>query len=200
MKNMKKIFLLCVALSLLFVMACVTFAAASSQDRIELYKQYTDLTKEVSESTGVDMVILPSNRFSDDDWVSTDEFKKLLLDAVETPVTELIDNDSVIYPRTSSVTITKNATTTAADNSTLEIAMTANVNVSYSEILQRMMFAGINGVNSAKASGHGIWTHNGYGFNVLDGGRTYEITISGKSSVAGSSFEEKFASVEFYCS
>ncbi|AIE59207.1 hypothetical protein MGA3_04000 [Bacillus methanolicus MGA3] len=59
------------------------------------------------------------------------------------------------------------------------------------------MFAGVKSIAS-DASGSGNWTLTGYSAELIDGGRTYVITVSGKYSYNGVTYTIS-KSIEFYC-
>ncbi|WP_297989467.1 hypothetical protein [Anoxybacillus sp.] len=64
-------------------------------------------------------------------------------------------------------------------------------------IHKRQLFSGVKSISS-KASGSGTWTQTGYNAELIDGGRTYVITVSGKYSYHGATYTIS-TSIEFYC-
>ncbi|MCK2157510.1 hypothetical protein [Exiguobacterium sp. 17-1] len=63
----------------------------------------------------------------------------------------------------------------------------------------RQFFSDVNSVTSKDTSSKGKWTQSGYSTVMIDGGRTYDISVGGKFSSNGVISTHNIP-VEFYCS
>ncbi|THD16654.1 hypothetical protein CI793_06625 [Anoxybacillus ayderensis] len=92
----------------------------------------------------------------------------------------------------------KTKTTTIQVGQTVQtLYVTGTFETQYSDVHKRKLFSGVKSISS-KASGSGTWTQTGYSAELIDGGRTYVITVSGKYSYNGATYTIS-TSIEFYC-
>ncbi|XWN53388.1 hypothetical protein L0P96_05675 [Anoxybacillus flavithermus] len=92
----------------------------------------------------------------------------------------------------------KTKTTTIQVGQTVQtLYVTGTFKTQYSDVHKRRLFSGVKSISS-KASGSGTWTQTGYSVELIDGGRTYVITVSGKYSYHGATYTIS-TSIEFYC-
>lgn len=92
----------------------------------------------------------------------------------------------------------KTKTTTIQVGQTVQtLYVTGTFETQYSDVHKRQLFSGVKSISS-KASGSGTWTQTGYNAELIDGGRTYVITVSGKYSYNGATYTIS-TSIEFYC-
>lgn len=85
-----------------------------------------------------------------------------------------------------------------AGQTTQTLSITGTFETQYSDVHKRQMFAGIKSINSKVTSGIGSWKQTGYEYQLIDGGRTYVIYVSGTYTIGGQSYSVT-VSVEFYC-
>jgi hypothetical protein len=62
----------------------------------------------------------------------------------------------------------------------------------------RQLFSAMNSISSKIENGSGNWIQTGYHYSIVDGGRSYLITVGGKYSESGVS-SSHLIGVEFYC-
>lgn len=92
----------------------------------------------------------------------------------------------------------KTKTTTIQVGQTVQtLYVTGTFKTQYSDVHKRQLFSGVKSISS-KASGSGTWTQTGYSVELIDSGRTYVITVSGKYSYNGATYTIS-TSIEFYC-
>jgi hypothetical protein len=92
----------------------------------------------------------------------------------------------------------KTKTTTIQVGQTVQtLYVTGTFETQYSDVHKRQLFSGVKSISS-KAFGSGTWTQTGYNAELIDGGRTYVITVSGKYSYNGATYTIS-TSIEFYC-
>ncbi|KHF27537.1 hypothetical protein LR68_03659 [Anoxybacillus sp. BCO1] len=92
----------------------------------------------------------------------------------------------------------KTKTTTIQVGQTVQtLYVTGTFETQYSDVHKRQLFSGVKSISS-KVSGSGTWTQTGYNAELIDGGRTYVITVSGKYSYHGATYTIS-TSIEFYC-
>ncbi|MBE2904953.1 hypothetical protein [Anoxybacillus flavithermus] len=92
----------------------------------------------------------------------------------------------------------KTKTTTIQVGQTVQtLYVTGTFETQYSDVHKRQLFSGVKSISS-KASGSGTWTQTGYSVELIDSGRTYVITVSGKYSYNGATYTIS-TSIEFYC-
>lgn len=109
----------------------------------------------------------------------------------------VLDSDSEIAPfSTASATKSKTVESNGAD---VEVTIKGSFNTQYNSVSQRQLFSGINSITVTPSKG--TWTKStpsGYSALRIDGGRTYEITASGKITINNLTSSHHII-VEFYC-
>lgn len=160
------------------------------------YAEYVEIADEVAKETELDISVLPMNEFTDEDWLTPEEFRSLITTIANWRI--VFTEQSGIQPF-SSASATKTATVSASGQN-YTIAVNGSFETTLNTSTGRQHFAGINSITSSMQSGYGTWTQTGYESQSLDSARTYAITVSGKLTVAGAVFSNKTAYVEFYCS
>lgn len=173
----------------------VSFASSTSENDVNretLYAQYLEAAQEISAETGVTLTVIPMAEFEEDDWIPLDDFKEYLeyrANLQFEPVTYEIDS----VPTRSTSVATKRATSTDGEV-TLDITGSFRTEL----INGRQLFIGINYVTSELAYGStGSWTQSSYTPVVLDGRRTYYITVGGTYRSGGIDTTHR-ANVYFY--
>jgi hypothetical protein len=198
--NLRKITALIVSLVLALGIVTVpaTFAETiNTNDRTALYNEYVNIVEAVAEETDILIEILPMDEFTEDDWISTDEFEKRVRSIANAKIT--VENGESGISVLSAVGASKTVTISTEGGASAKIQINGSFNTQYLESAKRQFFSGINSITSSKISGSGTWSQIGYEYTVIDGGRTYNVIVSGNYTVSGVKYT-KLLSVEFYCS
>ena len=153
------------------------------------YAQYVKIVKDVSQQSGIDIIVNPVQEFAEEDWKTPEDFRDL--------ITEIAEWD--IRCDASNVSKTKTAKVDA-DGKSFEIAVTGTFTTQYNSTTQRQHFQSVDSITSKISSGSASWTQTGYDEQSLDAARTVAIYVSGTLKVAQATFRNKLAYVEFYCS
>lgn len=153
------------------------------------YAQYVKIVKDVSQQSGIDIIVNPVQEFAEEDWKTPEDFRDL--------ITEIAEWD--IRCDASNVSKTKTAKVDA-DGKSFEIAVTGTFTTQYNSTTQRQHFQSVDTITSKISSGSASWTQTGYEGQSLDAARTVAIYVSGTLKVAQATFRNKLAYVEFYCS
>lgn len=180
---------MCLSLS---ISVCASPSELNEDLKSQYYAEYLKIAAEVSKEADQDISVIPIDQFKDEDWLSPEEFRNML-EAIAG--WKIVCNET--GPETRSVSKTKTASITA-DNRTYKISVSGSFITKYVEEYHAQRFKGIESLTS-KASGDGTWTQTGYEHNLVELGRTYQITVSGTFKVAGAVFRNKLVYVEFYC-
>jgi hypothetical protein len=85
-----------------------------------------------------------------------------------------------------------------AGQTTHTLTITGTFETRYSNVHRTSIFSGIKSITSRVASGVGSWKQTGYEYELIDGGRTYVIYVSGTYTISGQSYPVT-VSIEFYC-
>lgn len=169
-----------------------------TQKQKEAYhKQYVEIVKEVNAKyPNANLEVVPLNVFSEEDWVEPEIFRELAIARANATVTH---TESVPVEEPSfgvqSVSATKSVTINA-NGAAVTIYITGSFETEYDPYSDRQLFAGINSITSR--SSKGTWKQTGYEPWLIDGGRTYEITVGGKLTLNGITSAHN-VTVEFYC-
>ncbi|AMA74256.1 hypothetical protein P4S83_09015 [Aneurinibacillus thermoaerophilus] len=112
------------------------------------------------------------------------------------------NQENVVKPQAGVITpqsiVSKTKSVTFKAGGTYQtLSITGTFETQYSDIYERQMFAGIKSITSKVTTG-GSWKQTGYEVRLIDGGRTYVITVSGYFTIAGVTYTVT-ESVEFYC-
>ncbi|MBR8661109.1 MULTISPECIES: hypothetical protein [Bacillales] len=175
------------------------YSSELTQKQKEAYhKQYVEIVKEVNaEYPNANLEVVPLHKFSEEDWVEPDEFRKLAI-ARANPTVTITESVPAEGPSLGVQAVSKTKSATIDANGTaVTISITGSFETEYNPYANRQVFAGINSITS-KAS-KGTWTQTGYVPRLIDGGRTYEITVGGKLTLNGITSNHNIT-VEFYCS
>lgn len=169
-------------------------AMVNTATKLDYYTQYQSIVEEVSKNTELDITLLPMEEFSDEDWKTPDEFRQFITDVANWNLT---CTDSSSMSR-SSGSATKSVTVDA-DGHNYTISITGSFTTQYSSVHKCQVMSGITSISSKISGSTGTWTQTGYERSLIDGGRTYAITVSGTLKIGGATFSNKLAYCEFYC-
>ena len=194
-----------VVMSIAFICASALIGYAENYDgisdaeKIELYAQYVEIARNVSEESLYNVSVVPMAEFGDEDWISPEQYQ-IDMEKIVKSLKISVNNkkEANMIDEYSSASATKTATATYTGGS-LNIAITGSFNTQYSESLDRQIFSGINYINAVKKSGNGAWTYKGYDRSLIDGGRTYSVSVAGNIQI-GTNVYSTVAHVKFYCS
>lgn len=189
-----------VAVTMLFCSMAVTANAAPADlddaTKQEYYAEYVEIANEVAEATELDISVLPMDEISEEDWCTPEEFRSLITSVANSQI--VCTAPSEIQPF-STGSAKKNATI-SANNQTYTISITGSFETNVNSTAGRQYFTGINSITSSLSGGVGSWRQTGYEGVIIDAGRTYAITVSGRLTVGNAVFANQTAYVEFYCS
>ncbi|MFZ3590045.1 hypothetical protein ACOI1C_12380 [Bacillus sp. DJP31] len=166
----------------------------SKKEKEALHQQYVEIVKEVvAEHEGTEMEVVPFKKFADEDWIEPEAFRQLAVARAKLMFNEVVDNEFGTFAV--SATKTKTINSNGADAS---ISITDSFNTYYNSASNRQLFSSsINSLTSKTTSG-GSWTQTGYTPRLIDGGRTYAITVGGKYTINSLTSSHNIP-VEFYC-
>ena len=185
--------IMCIGISTEVYAATNSTSTLGQETKEVYYLEYIKIAKEVSKETGIDISVLPMNEFQEEDWRTPEEFRSFITEVAQWNLTCTIPDSIQTYSNTSA---TKKATVTASGKK-YDLAITGKFTTSLN--LGRQYFSGVRSITSRLTGSVGTWTQTGYEYKSIDAGRTYAITVSGKLKIAGASFSNKLAYVEFYC-
>lgn len=153
------------------------------------YAQYVKIAEEVSQQSGIDIIVNPVQEFAEEDWKTPEDFRDLITEIAEWDIR--CDALNVSKTKTAKVDV---------NGKSFEIAVTGTFTTQYNSTTQRQYFQSVDTITSKISSGSASWTQTGYEGQSLDAARTVAIYVSGTLKVAQATFRNKLAYVEFYCS
>lgn len=169
----------------------------TQSEKENYYAQYLKIAEEVSKETGRVVGVIPFEDFTENEWVTPDEFRERALELAAISVHTSENSRSIGIQSTASCT---KSTTFSVDSITETLYIKGSFETQYSSYHQRQLFAGVNSITSyISSSSKGSWSQIDYDYDRLDGGRTYYVTVSGKYTRLGL-YTNIYGSVYFYCS
>lgn len=181
---------MCLSLS---AVAHANFCGLTEDIKTEYYAEYLKIAAEVSKEMEQYISVIPKEEIEDEDWLTPKEFRSVL---------EAVSSWRIVCNETEPQLHGANGKTKTAsiliDNRTYKVSVTGSFITQYKEQYHAQRFCGIECITS-KAASNGTWTQTGYDYNLVELGRTYQITVSGTFEIAAARFENKLAYVEFYC-
>ncbi len=182
------------------------------------YQEYQKIVAEVAAETNMDISILPMEEFTEEDWMTPKEYRKLITaianwdmqcDAAGMPVTEYdgelaqavidqhrVDNQS---PEDISTLLAEKQMIVEEQKKNYRILVTGKFTTQYNVFTDRQEFSGLREISSSAVDTQDNWTQTGYQYRFIDCGRTCVVTVFGEMEIAGIKFP-KSQTVEFYCS
>lgn len=191
----KKVTVSLLGCTLMFNLWGTTALAATSitsNQKENYYKQYVEIASEVSLLTGQEVGVLPIENFTENDWVSLDEFRENAVNLANCKVDTLISTPSV---RGGSATKDKTINVSGVTDT---VSVTGSFETDYYSSFNRQMFKSVNSITSDVASSNATWSQIDYDATKQDSGRTYKIVVSGKYTRSGL-YTNLFVTVYFYC-
>ncbi|MGE7947146.1 hypothetical protein [Lysinibacillus sp. NPDC093688] len=164
------------------------------EQKEKYYKEYISLVEKVNEKYNVNFVIEPISKFTDEYWVEVKDFEKMLKERVDASIIVSKINDAyspTFVPKTVEIHI----------GSKLEIISfegSFETQLNFNKPYGRQLFSAMNSISSKIENGSGNWIQTGYNYSIVDGGRSYLITVAGKYSNRGIS-SPHIIEVEYYC-
>ena len=184
------------SLVMVMVIGFGNFAVAISHENLlndetkrVYYAQYVKIAEEVSQQSGIDIIVNPVQEFAEEDWKTPEDFRDLITEIAEWDIR--CDASNVSKTKTAKVDV---------NGKSVEIAVTGTFTTQYNSTTQRQHFQSVDSITSKISSGSASWTQTGYEGQSLDAARTIAIYVSGTLKVAQATFRNKLAYVEFYCS
>lgn len=193
--------LLSTALGAVLTVSLVNGASAESKEnsltqnqKNKYYKQYSVIIDTINkEHPEANLELVTKKDLKKSDWVTPKSFKRIAEDRVGL---EFEPSFNVSAKAAVSKSKTK---TINAQGTSVGIAITGLFDTALRESAGRQFFSDVNSVTSKDTSSKGKWTQSGYSTVMIDGGRTYDISVGGKFSSNGVISTHNIP-VEFYCS
>ena len=164
------------------------------QTRQAYYREYVRIAQEISQKLDTDMTVLPMDQISRADWIPPREFRQIMTQVAQWKFSFAARAGQRLF----TTSPTKYAVLTAGGQRYL-FQITGIFTTQLNEFMGQQFFAGCQGVRLQGCSPAGSWEQTGYVKRLLDGGRTFEITVSGTLTVGAGVFSNQLARVEFSC-
>lgn len=172
-------------------------AKLTQEQKKAYYKQYVKIIEEVvAEHEGTNMWVAPFDEFTEEDWVEPEEFRQKAIARANLRFENFQLSNSSGPVALGAVTKTKE-TQIHAEGVTVGLYVTGSFKTEYNHTAKRQFFKTINSVTSRTSKG--TWKQTGYTPRLIDGGRTFEISIGGELKLDGI-YSTHRASLEFRCS
>lgn len=202
MNRFKKLFILSALLIAIFTLGNLKAFASTSdlskEQKLEYYKQYEEIVNEINSGNPNSTLELgPFADFTPEDFIKPSEFKKYAIERSNVEFNIVSDSNTGITPF--SIAYASKTKTVKSQGSNVSVTIKGSFNTQHSEVHKRQMFSGINYITVTTSTG--TWTKStssGYSARLIDGGRTYEVTASGKLTINNISSSHHII-VEFYC-
>lgn len=170
----------------------------SKEQKIAYYKQYEEIVSEInSEEPNSTLELGAFEEFTSEEFIEPLKFKEYAIQRSKVQFNLVSDSSTGITPF-SVANVSKQKSVTSKDSNT-KIAVNGSFNTQYSSIHKRQLFTGVHSITTKVSKG--IWTKSnsaGYSARQLDGGRTYEITVSGTITINNISSAHHIL-LEFHC-
>ncbi|MCP8968447.1 hypothetical protein [Ectobacillus ponti] len=193
-----------IAVSLLGASSVSTSAAAelTTQQKQGYYEQYQKSVAGVMEQKlGLHLEVPPMDQFQPEEWVEPQVYDKRIGDIVQqyrSDEQKALRTLSAAPPTVTDANgQTKKIVQVYVGDALHPIEVIGHFQTQLDERSGRQMFAAADNI-MMKAADSGIWNQTAYKATLIDGGRTYSVTIEGVYTLAGVSFP-KACTVEFQC-
>lgn len=164
-----------------------------TEQKMDYYEQYRQIVDEVSKLTDKQIYLLPKHELKTSDWVTPEEFKQTALEMANLEIKEIEVNNNKLF----TFKTKQNAIMINGISDTLSIY--GDFETQYYKTRRRQLFNGIKEISTYLSSDSvGIWQQIGWGKSLMDGGRTYKITIWGTYKRLGI-YTPLDITVMFYC-
>ncbi|MEB7772103.1 hypothetical protein [Kurthia gibsonii] len=174
------------------LIASASTTELSKEQKLKYYKQYEEIVSEInSGNPNSSLELGPFADFNSEDFIKPSEFKKYAIERSNIEFNIVSDSNTSITPFS--------IKTVKSNGASVAVTINGFFNTQYSDVHKRQMFSGINSITTKTSKGK--WTKStssGYSARLLDGGRTYEITVSGTITINNLSSSHNIV-VEFYC-
>lgn len=170
----------------------------SKEQKIDYYKQYEEIVNEINSQEPNSTLELGSfEGFTSEDFIEPSKFKEYAIQRSNVQFTLISDSNAGITPF--SVTYASKQKSVKSNDLNITVTINGSFHTQYSSIHKRQLFNGVQSITTNISKG--TWTKStsdGYSARLLDGGRTYEIIVSGKITINNISSSHHI-SLEFYC-
>lgn len=202
MGNIKKYGFLLTLVITIFTLGSLKVSAANleltAEQKMNYYQQYEKIVDEINSSEPDSTLELDSfENFDSEDFIEPLEFKKYALERSKMNFNIVSDSNEITPFSVVTGTKTKSV---KSNGTTVSLSIKGSFNTQYNSASMRQMFSGINSITVKPSKG--TWTKStssGYSARLIDGGRTYEVTASGKLKLNNLT-SSHHAVVEFHCS
>lgn len=166
--------------------------ALTPQQKNQYYQQYAVILRTInSHHPDTDLELVDQKSFKEKDWVTPNRFRKIAEDRVKVKFASTFD-----FSKKESTSKSK---TIHAKETTFAISITGTFDTALREEAERQVFKTITSMTSTASSSKGTWRQLGYTATLMDGGRTYDVTVGGEFIQHGISSTHNIP-LEFYCS
>lgn len=202
MNKLKKMLILSALFIAIFSLVNLKVSASttelSKEQKLEYYKQYEEIVSKInSGNPNSSLELGPFADFTSEDFIKPSEFKKYAIERSNIEFNIVSDSNTGITPF--STAYSSKEKTVKSNGTSVGVTIKGSFDTQYSNVHKRQMFSGINSITTKTSKGK--WTKStssGYSARLLDGGRTYEVTVSGKITINNLSSSHNIV-VEFYC-
>lgn len=201
MNKLEKMLILSVLFIAIFTLVNLKVSASttelSKEQKLEYYKQYEEIVSEInSGNPNSSLELGPFADFTSEDFIKPSEFKKYAIERSNIEFNIVSDSNTDITPF--STAYSSKEKTVKSNGTSVGVTINGSFDTQYSNVHKRQI-SGINSITTKTSKGK--WTKStssGYSARLLDGGRTYEVTVSGKITTNNLSSSHNIV-LEFYC-
>ena len=191
MNKLKKILILSALIMAIFTLGNLR-GSASTSDLSE------EIVNEINSGNPNSILELgPFADFTSEDFIKPSEFKKYAIERPNVEFNIVSDSNTDLTPI--NIAYASETKTVKSQGSSVAVTIKGSFNTQHSEVHKRKMFNGINYITVTTSTG--TWTKStssGYSARLIDGGRTYEVTVSGEITINNISSSHHIV-MEFYC-
>lgn len=166
----------------------------TQEQKEKYYMEYISILENVNAEHNEDFVMEPITKFLDEYWVEVKDFEKMLKERIDVSFIVSKNNDFFapsLVPKTVELHTGSNVAIISFEGS-------FETQLNYNKPGGRQLFTAINSISSQIENDSGNWIQTGHDYSMVDGGRTYRITVGGKHSQNGVS-SSHIIDVEFHC-
>jgi len=164
----------------------------TQQQKNQYYEQYAIILKTINKKyQNAELELIEQKDFKENDWVTPKRFQKLVDQRVQVEFGSTFDfSEKEAFSKSKSI---------HAKGTSVAISITGTFDTALREEAGRQVFDTVTSMTSKPSSSKGTWTQLGYTTTLMDGGRAYDVTVSGEFIQHGISSKHNIP-LEFYCS
>lgn len=165
----------------------------TQEQKESYYKEYVTVIEKVNSEYDANLEIEPIGEFHDEYWIEVKDFEKIAKDRANAKI--IVSKNTDVY---SPVLVPKNAEFQIGSSvRTISFSGSFETQLNSNTPDGRQLFSGMNSISS-QVEGDGVWEQTGYDYSIMNGSRSYKVTVGGKYSDSGIS-SSHLIDVEFYC-